>query len=59
MADFYEKNVYGRTLIYPARNIARLIERLTGKKTVDTQQLNCLSSLGVKVELTQLPGTEE
>jgi len=56
MPEFYEKSVYGRTLIYPAKNIEKVVERLIGKKTLDMEQLNCLSALGVKVGLTTLPG---
>lgn len=46
---FYEKQVYGNTMIYPTVEIADYISMLTGKKTVDKTNLTALKRLGFEI----------
>lgn len=54
--SFYEKNVYGNVLIYCYdEDVAAVLKTLTNKKTVDRYDLEALSKLGLRVQLTKLP----
>lgn len=44
------RNVYGRELIYPINDAAKLAVGLTGRKTFTEADLQLLSALGLKVE---------
>jgi len=46
---FYEKNVYGKTLIYPEQRAQAALERLTNRKTFTMYQLEALKLLGFDV----------
>ena len=46
---FFEKSVYGNTLIYPEPSIAGRIQRLVGRKTVDLDHLTALKELGFDI----------
>jgi hypothetical protein len=46
---FYEKNVYGKTLIYPEQRAEAALERLTKRKTFTMYQLEALKTLGFDV----------
>ena len=46
---FYEKNVYGKTLIYPVKEIKENFASLTGRQTADKTILQSLKNLGFEV----------
>lgn len=50
---FYEKNVYGKTLIYPDTDIQDALERLTNRKTFTMYQLEALKQLGFDVVINK------
>ena len=50
---FYEKNVYGKTLIYPDTDIQDALERLTNRKTFTMYQLEALKLLGFDVVINK------
>tara|TARA_R110000796_G_scaffold89253_1_gene192722 strand:- start:40 stop:231 length:192 start_codon:yes stop_codon:yes gene_type:complete len=50
---FYEKNVYGKTLIYPTTDIQEALERLTNRKTFTMYQLEALKLLGFDVVINK------
>ena len=50
---FYEKNVYGKTLIYPDTDIQDALERLTNRKTFTMYQLEALKLLGFEVVINK------
>lgn len=52
---FFEKSVYGKTLIYPKCDKANIFAGLTGTKTFTVGQLNLIKGLGYNVELIALP----
>lgn len=45
------KNVYGNELIYPACDDSRVFAELIGQKTLTTQDLRKIRSLGYEVEV--------
>ncbi len=46
------KQVYGKPLIYCLdKQQAEILERLTGKKTLDRKDIECLLALGLSVNL--------
>lgn len=48
---YYKKEVYGNTLLYVKDpSFARMISKLTGKKTIDSSDILALEGLGVKFE---------
>lgn len=47
------KNVYGNELIYPACDDSRKFAELMGKKTLSTNDLRGIKSLGYSVALAQ------
>jgi len=52
----YEKSVYGNIHIYCSDPIVAIdLSVLTGKKTITRSDINALRSLGLTVELTELP----
>lgn len=52
----YEKNVFGRLLIYVHDPLqASLLAELTGKSTLDHRDLKILQDLGFKITLQTLP----
>ena len=51
---FKEKNVYGRTLIYPACDKSNIFAGLLSTKTFTTSQLSLIESLGYTVHLISL-----
>jgi hypothetical protein len=57
--SFYEKSVYGRTLIYPDESFKDQLFLLTKTLTVTEEQLDSLHELGCEIELIQLPGKED
>jgi len=52
---FFEKSVYGKTLIYPKCDKANIFAGLTGTKTFTTGQLSLIEGLGYTVNLISLP----
>jgi hypothetical protein len=52
---FFEKSVYGKTLIYPKCDKAILMSGLTGSRTFNDTQLDVIRALGYTVELIELP----
>ena len=46
---FYEKNVYGNTLIYPSKEMKENFTSLTGKQTASKTHLQALKNLGFEV----------
>lgn len=52
---FFEKSVYGKTLIYPKCDKANIFAGLIGTKTFSTGQLSLIEALGYKIELIGLP----
>jgi hypothetical protein len=53
--QLFERNVYGRTTIYPTGDLARHIETLTRQKTLDRRDLDALIDLGVEIEWVKDP----
>lgn len=51
---FKEKNVYGRTLIYPACDKSNIFAGLLSTKTFTLSQLNLIESLGYEINLITL-----
>lgn len=51
---FKEKNVYGRTLIYPVCDKANIFAGLLSTKTFTTMQLTLIESLGYTIHLITL-----
>ena len=51
----YIKEVYGKPQIYPCGDCARLVNNLTGKKTVDQKDIDALTGLGVDCEFVSNP----
>jgi ssDNA-specific exonuclease RecJ len=45
----YKKNVYGNDLIYPV-DFKKELEDLTGKRTLNNRDLDCLKKLGFEIE---------
>lgn len=45
------KSVYGKTLIYPVDDKAKVFTALIGQKTLTTKHLELIKSLGFEVEL--------
>ena len=43
------KSVYGKELIYPVCDTARLLSYLTGKKTFTSEHIETIKNLGYKV----------
>lgn len=48
---FFTKNNYGQTAIYPTAEIAKQVQQLTGKKTVNELNLQALSELGFEITI--------
>jgi hypothetical protein len=44
------KQVYGNDMMYPANDVAEIIVRLTGKKTLDENALKQAAQLGFESE---------
>lgn len=44
------KSVYGKTLIYPANQAAKLIAKIAGTKTLSSQQIAWAKELGFEVQ---------
>jgi hypothetical protein len=51
------KSVYGNVLIYPVSENAKLLARLTGKKTITRDALATIKKLGYEIEV-QAPGLD-
>lgn len=51
----FERNVYGRQSIYPTGELAPFIQALTGKITLDAQDLRNLQHLGHEIEFVPDP----
>jgi len=51
---FFEKSVYGKTLIYPKCDRANVFAGLIGTKTFTLNQLGLIQGLGYTVELIAL-----
>lgn len=52
----YEKNVYGRVLIYVSdQKQARMLAALTGKNTLDYRDIEALETLGFTIDLIKIP----
>jgi hypothetical protein len=51
------KHVYGNELIYPVSENAKLLAKLTGKKTLTRDALATIKKLGYEVEV-QAPGLD-
>lgn len=47
---FFQRRVYGKTLVYPSPDCATVVFALTGSRTLSNIQLNALSQLGLTVE---------
>lgn len=52
---FFEKSVYGKTLIYPKCDKANIFARLIGTKTFTHPQLFLIEGLGYDVQVIELP----
>lgn len=47
--EYYKKNVYGKELLYiKDESLAKAIEKLTGKKTIDKDAIEALKRIEVK-----------
>lgn len=51
---FKEKNVYGRTLIYPACDKSNIFAGLLSTKTFELRHLELIKALGYEVNLIAL-----
>jgi hypothetical protein len=51
----YERNVYGRSTIYPTGEMAHHLRVLTGRKTLTTQDLCILNELGHEIDFVLDP----
>lgn len=48
---YHSRDVYGNTLLYiNDENKAKAVQTLTGKKTIDSNDIKALQALGHKVE---------
>ena len=57
MIQVFERNVYGRATIYPTGHLAPYIQCLTGKTTLDPQDLRNLQHLGHEIEVVPDPSS--
>lgn len=56
VVEFYQKEVYGNTMLYIADpDIRRTLTRLTGKKTIDTGDIENLQTLGLRFKQVMPP----
>jgi hypothetical protein len=55
--QLFERNVYGRQIMYPVGDMYRHVETLTRKKTIDSRDLNALVELGVEIEWVKDPNS--
>lgn len=46
---FYRKNVYGNTLTYPVKELAKQFQMLTGNKTASSTHLDALKAMGFDI----------
>lgn len=47
--EFYKKTVYGNDMLYiKDKSTAEVVRSLTGKKTIDAEDMKSLEKLGVK-----------
>jgi hypothetical protein len=53
----YERNVYGRSTIYPTGEEAPILQALTGRKTLTTADLCHLNNLGHEIEVVPDPSS--
>ena len=53
----FERNVYGRSNIYPTGELAPYIQSLTGKTTLDPRDLRNLQHLGHEIEVVPDPSS--
>jgi hypothetical protein len=51
----YERNVYGRSTIYPTGDEAPILQALTGRKTLTTADLCHLNNLGHEIDFVMDP----
>jgi len=51
----YERNVYGRSTIYPTGEEAPILQALTGRKTLTTADLCHLNNLGHEIDFVMDP----
>jgi hypothetical protein len=51
----YERNVYGRSTIYPTGEEAPILQALTGRKTLDMPDLRNLQHLGFEIAFVPDP----
>jgi hypothetical protein len=55
--QIFERNVYGRSTIYPTGELAPYIQSLTGKTTLDPRDLRNLQHLGHEIEVVPDPSS--
>lgn len=53
--QLFERNVYGRQTIYPVGGMAKPLEVLTRRKTIDHRDLDALVDLGIEIEWVKDP----
>jgi hypothetical protein len=53
----YERNVYGRSTIYPTGEEAPILQALTGRKTLDMPDLRNLQHLGFEIAFVPDPNS--
>lgn len=53
--QLFERNVYGRQTIYPVGDLAKPLEVLTRRKTIDHRDLDALVALGIEIEWMKDP----
>jgi hypothetical protein len=51
----YERNVYGRSTIYPTGEEGPILQALTGRKTLDMPDLRNLQHLGFEIAFVPDP----
>jgi hypothetical protein len=51
----FERNVYGRSTIYPTGDEAPILQALTGRKTLTTADLCHLHNLGHEIDFVMDP----
>ena len=51
----FERSVYGRQIIYPVGDMAKPLEVLTRRKTIDHCDLDALVDLGIEIEWVKDP----
>lgn len=51
----FVRNVYGKNLIYPECDRAKIFTKLVKKRTLDSYNLHLIHALGFEIEITNVP----